>query len=136
MRDVDDEHVDAGADQLGGALEVVAGGADRGANHQPALAVAGRERQLALPGDVARRDQTDQPPVRVHERQLLDLALDHHPRRFLVIERALVHDEAVRPASSGRATRAPARSTNRMSRWVSTPLQLAVGVEDDQRADA
>ena len=36
VRDVDDDHVDAGAKQLRGALEVVAGGADRGADAQPA----------------------------------------------------------------------------------------------------
>ena len=45
--DVDDEHVDAGADQLGGALEVVAGRADRGADAQPALLVARGERHAA-----------------------------------------------------------------------------------------
>ena len=38
VRDVDDDHVDAGANQLGGALEVVAGGADGGADAQAALA--------------------------------------------------------------------------------------------------
>ena len=49
VRDVDDDHVDAGAHQLGGALEVVAGRADRGADAQPALLVARRERQPPLP---------------------------------------------------------------------------------------
>ena len=41
-------HVDPGADQLRGALEVIALGADRRADPQPALCVARRERQLAL----------------------------------------------------------------------------------------
>ena len=52
MRDVDDEHVDAGADQLGGALEIVAGRADRRADAQAALRVARRERQPPLPDEV------------------------------------------------------------------------------------
>src|SRR4029079_209984 len=45
VRDVDDEDVDAGLDQLAGALEIVAGGADGGADAQPSLFVARRERQ-------------------------------------------------------------------------------------------
>ena len=64
MRDVDDEDVDVGANQLGGALEVVAGRADRGADPQPAVAVARGERQLPLLHDVARGDEADQPAVR------------------------------------------------------------------------
>ena len=52
VRDVDDEHVDAGAHQLRGALEIVAGRADRGADAQPALLVARRKRQPPLPHQV------------------------------------------------------------------------------------
>ena len=48
VRDVDDDDVGAGAEQLGGALEIVALGADRRADAQPALRVARRERQLPL----------------------------------------------------------------------------------------
>ena len=45
VRDVDDDHVDAGAQELRGALQVVALRADRRADAQPALRVARRERQ-------------------------------------------------------------------------------------------
>ena len=38
VRDVDDDHVDARADQLGGAFEIVALGADRRADEQAARA--------------------------------------------------------------------------------------------------
>ena len=41
-------HVGAGAQQLGGALEIVALGADRRADAQPALIVARGERQPLL----------------------------------------------------------------------------------------
>ena len=37
VRDVDHQHVGAGPEHLGGALEVVAGRANRGADAQPAL---------------------------------------------------------------------------------------------------
>jgi hypothetical protein len=47
VRDIDDEHVHAGTKQLGGALQVVAAGADRGADPQPALRVS-RGEGLAL----------------------------------------------------------------------------------------
>ena len=53
MGDVDHEHVGAGAQQLGGALEVVAGRADRRAHAQAAVLVAGRERQAPLPQQVS-----------------------------------------------------------------------------------
>ena len=49
VRDVDDDDVDAGADELGGALQVVAGRANRGADTKPAVAVARGKRHAALP---------------------------------------------------------------------------------------
>ena len=64
VRDVDDQHVDAGANQLGGPLEIVAARADGRAHAQPALVVAGGKRQLTLPHQVARRHQADQPAGR------------------------------------------------------------------------
>ncbi len=48
-----------GADQLRGPFEVVAGGADGGADPQPAVLVARRERQPPLAQQVARGDQAD-----------------------------------------------------------------------------
>ena len=55
VRDVDDEHVDAGAHELGGALEIVAGRADGRADPQPALLVARGERQPPLAHEVLAR---------------------------------------------------------------------------------
>ena len=52
-------------DQLRGALEIVAGRADGGADAQPALLVARGKRQPALVHQVARGDQADQPPALV-----------------------------------------------------------------------
>ena len=75
VRDVDHDHVDVRLDQLRGALDEVAGRADRGADRQPAVRVARREGQPFLAVNVLRRDQADQRAVRVDERQLLDLAL-------------------------------------------------------------
>ncbi len=63
MRDVDHEHVGAGAHDLGGALEVVARRADRGADAQPALGVARRERMLAVLDQILGGDQPEQRAV-------------------------------------------------------------------------
>ena len=49
VRDVDDEHVDAGAQQLGRALEIVAARANRRAHAQAAVLVARGKRQAPLP---------------------------------------------------------------------------------------
>ena len=64
VRDVDDEHVDARLDQLGGALEIIAFRANRRADAQPPLRVARRQRQPLLLDDVLGGDQPDQHAVR------------------------------------------------------------------------
>src|SRR4029453_15759701 len=76
--DVDHDHVDLGPDQLGGALEIVAGGADRGAHAWPALRVSRGERLSPVLADVPGGDEAEQAAIAVDERQLLDLVLDHH----------------------------------------------------------
>ncbi len=122
VRDVDDEDVDAGADELGGALQVVAGGADRRADAQPALLVARGKRQPPLVHEVARGDEPEQTAVVVDERQLLDLALDHDALGFGRARAGRDAPRADRAASCGRR-RAPSRSfTNRTSRSVSRPF--------------
>ena len=60
VRDVDDEHVDAGLDQLGGALEIIPFRANRRAHAQPPLRVTRRQRQPLLLDDVLRGDESDQ----------------------------------------------------------------------------
>ena len=138
VRDVDDEHVDAGAHQLRGALEVVA--ASRRWRRRRAAGPASSRvanGQALLVEDVARRHQAEQAPVVVDERQLLDLALDHQRRRPL---RAIAAPRLV----TSRSTRRHARrrrvdsgaSTKRTSRSVSRPVSRCVAVDDDQRADA
>ena len=54
MRDVYDEHVDAGLDQFRRALEIIASRAARRADAQPTLLVAGGKRQAALFDQVLR----------------------------------------------------------------------------------
>ena len=61
MRDVDDEDVDAGADELGRALQIVPRGANGGTDPQPALLVTRGKRQSPLVHEVARRDEPEQP---------------------------------------------------------------------------
>ena len=63
VRDVDDDHVDVRLHELGGALDEVAGRADRGADQQAAVRIAGRERQPLLPMNVLGGDQADQRAV-------------------------------------------------------------------------
>ncbi len=134
--DVDDDDVDVRAHELRRALEVVAGGADGGADAQPPLAVARRERHAPLPHEVPRRDEAEQPAVGGHERQLLDLALDHQP---LGRRRRRADLRGRRAGSLGvmrSDTRAPRRATNRMSRSVSRPASRRCLVDDHERADA
>ena len=95
MRDVDDQHVDTGADQLGRALEIVAGGADRRADHQAALRIPGGERAPPLPDEVLRRHQPGQHAGGIDHRQLLDLALHHHLLRDFRGDIALMHDQPI-----------------------------------------
>ncbi len=64
VRDVDDEHVDAGLDQLGGALEIVPFRADRRAHAKPPLRVARGQREPFLLDDVLGGDEPDQHAVR------------------------------------------------------------------------
>ena len=93
MRDIDDDGVGLGADELGGALEVVAFGPDRGRHPQAPLGVAGREGVPALGEDVAGGDEPGEPPGAIHEGQLLHLPLDHHPFGALDVDEPLVDGE-------------------------------------------
>ena len=83
VRDVDDDDVGAGAQQLGRALEIVARRADRRADTQTALRVARGKRQLALLEEILGRDEAGQRALRVDERQLLDLVGRASPLRPL-----------------------------------------------------
>ena len=122
VRDVDDDDVDARAHQLRGALEVVALGADRRADEQPAVRVARRKRQPLLADDVLGRDQADERAVAVDERQLLDLSLDHQPLGRLERELALADDEPI-DRRHARVDRARiGAGTKRTSRSVSRPF--------------
>ena len=70
---VDDEHVDLGGDERARALERVRADADRGSDPEPALLVLRRERELDPLLDVLDGDQAAEAPVRVDDRELLDL---------------------------------------------------------------
>ena len=119
VSDIDDDDVDFGAQQLGGAFEVVALGADCRAHTKPALPVARGERELALHDQILGGDESAQRAVGVDERQLLDLVRSHQlfgTRRARV---AGVHHEPSRGVI--RDATAPRSSTNRRSRVVSSP---------------
>ena len=134
VRDVDHDDVHVGSNQLGRALEVVAGRADRGADAQSPLAVARRKWHASLTDDVARRDQADETPVRADQRELLDLALDHEALSRLGFDRSLVHDQ---PRDGGHAIR-HARSLLRHEPHVAFGQQAgqpAPLVDHDERAD-
>ena len=73
MRGVDDEHVDLGRHERGGALERVGADADGGADAQAAALVLRRERVALALLDVLDGDQALEPAGRVDDRQLLDL---------------------------------------------------------------
>ncbi len=98
MRDVDDEDVDADANQFRRAFEVITGRADGGADPQSSLIIARRERQALLAEQVLRRHQPDQPTIAIDERQLLDLPLDHDPLHLVGREHAELRRQ--RPAAT------------------------------------
>ena len=77
MGDVDDDDVDVRAQQLRGALEVIAFGSDRGTDAKAAVGVPGCKRELALGHQILRGDESAQGPVGVEQRKLLDLLLPH-----------------------------------------------------------
>ena len=120
--------------RFGGPLQVVAGRADGGADAQPALLVARGERLALLLDQVLGRHEPEQRPRAVDERQLLDLALDHHPLCAGAARSAPVDDELARAASSARLT-AVVGDTNLTSRSVSSPFSRRALVDHDQRAD-
>ena len=108
VRDVDDDHVDVRLHQFSGALDEIAGGADRGADHQPAVCIARREGEPFLAVDVLGGDQADQRAALVDERQFLDLALDHDLLGDVERQLALAGDQRLdrRHARCDRALRA------------------------------
>ena len=134
MRDVDDEHVDAGAHELARALEVIAGRADRRADHQPSLRVAGRERAALLTHQVLGRDQPVEHALVIDERQLLDLALDHHALGFFRRGAAAMDDEPIerRHAIGDRGAGAVDEAEIALGEQAEQP---PAGVDDDQRPD-
>ncbi len=75
MRGVDGQHVHFAPDQLLGALEEIAGGADRRPHPQPALAVFGRVRVLQLLLDVLDGDEALEGELVVHHQQFFDAVL-------------------------------------------------------------
>ena len=70
---VDDEDVDLGVDERGGALERVRPDSDGGADPQAPLVVLRRVRILDPLRDVLDRDQPLEQPVGVDDGELLDL---------------------------------------------------------------
>ena len=59
VRDVDDEHVGAGAHDLGRPLEIVAGGAHRRRHAQPAAVVARRKRMAPMLDQILGGDEAE-----------------------------------------------------------------------------
>ena len=135
VRDVDDEDVDAGAHELGRALQVVAGRADGRADAQPALLVARGKRQPPLVHEVARRDQAEQAAVVADERELLHLALDHDALGLGRLERATMNHEPVERRHPLRDAGVAIVHEPHVA-FGEQPLQPLPGIDDDERADA
>src|SRR3954447_4545665 len=93
VRGVHDEHVDAGLDQGHGPLVRLAEEADRGADHQPAAAVLGGQRELVPLDEVLQRDQAGQLAGVVDQRQLLDLVLAEQRHRVVGRDALLAGDQ-------------------------------------------
>ena len=134
VRDVDDEHVDARLDQLGRALEIVPFRADCRADAKASLRVARRQRQPLLLDDVLGGDEAGQHATVVDERQLLDLAFDHHLLGLFERDRPGVHDELVERRHAVAHALLPGDEPHVARRQQ--PFQFARTVDDDQRADA
>ena len=117
VRDVDDEHVHAGLDQLRGALEVIAGRADRGADAQAALRVARGERQPPLLDDIL---------ARVTRPSSVPSASTSGS--FLILRSTII-----RSASAERERR-PRATTSRSSGVIRSATRSAVAVDEAQIA--
>jgi hypothetical protein len=133
--DVDDDDVDARANQLGGPFQVIALGADGRTDAKPSLVVPSGKRQLALMNDVLRRNQSKERVVLVDERQLLDLLRPHDVFGRGEIRRAALDDQPLarrHPACDGplRAIDEPQIARRQQ------PLQPATVVDNDERSDA
>ena len=134
VRDVDDDDVDLGAEEFGGALEIVALRADRRADAQPAVRVAGGKRKLPLRDEILGGDQSAQRAVGIEQRKLLDLV---RPHRLFCLR---VSGSPVCAISRSRGVIRDATVPD----WSDEPqvarrqqaLHPALGVDDDQRADA
>ena len=129
--DIDDEDVNARLDQLRRALEIVSLRANRSADPQASLVIAGGERQPALSEEIARSDKADQPD----ERQLLDLAFHHHTLGLLRRDRSLMDDQPIDRRHPIRDACAGARHESKVTlrqQAQQTPLL----VDDDECADA
>ena len=83
---VDDEHVDAGLDQRGGALPGVAEVADRGADEQAAVGVLGGVGELLGLHEVLDGDQPGEPALVVDDRQPLALVLAQQRGRVVAAD--------------------------------------------------
>src|SRR5918996_846905 len=120
-----------------GALQIVAGGADRGADAQASLRVARGERQALVSDDVPRGHEPEEPPLRVDERQLLHLAVVHDARRLAHRQLALVEDETFprrHPIGDAGAT-AHGRIDEPQVPLGEQAGELAIAVDHDQCPD-
>ena len=80
---VGDEHVDTGLDEGRGALPGIAEVADRGTDHESAVGVLGRVRELLGLHEVLDRDESDEATGVVDQRQPLALVLAQQQRGVL-----------------------------------------------------
>ena len=135
VRDVDDDDVDFGAEEFGGALEVVALRADRRTDAQPAVRVAGGKRKLPLRDEILGGDQSAQRAVGVEQRKLLDLVRPHRlfglpvsgsPVCAISRSRGVIRDATVPAWSTNRRSRVVSRPCTR--RWASTTTSVPTPV--------
>jgi hypothetical protein len=135
VRDIDHHDIDSGAQELRGALEIIAFRAYRRADPKPPLIVARREGQLSLPDEILRGDEPQQHVVCVDQRQLLDLLRAHHLFRRGKVRRAALNDQplARRHARCHGALRTIDETEVAAGEQ---PLQPPAAVGDDERSDA
>ena len=133
VRRVDDDHIDLGRDEGGGALERVRPDSDGGPDPQSPPLVLGGERVALTLLDVLDRDQAAQAPGRVDDRKLLDLVATEQqlwPSASVVPTGAVIRLSLV---ISSRV-RCSGRAPNRRSRFVriptSTPSGLVIGTPE------
>ena len=130
---VDDEHVDPGVDQRGGALPGLAEVADRGADEEAAVGVLAGVGELLGLHEVLDGDQPAEPALVVDDRQALALVLAQQHRGLVVADADVPGDQRHRGHDVAHQRVAPLGDRGEAQVAVGDDAEQVVAVVDDRQ---